>query len=571
MIEHERFSISRVVKTLMLLVAVGVGIGVVMAVASNGFVQGVVLLTEGYGQSDLLRFDLFGTSLSFMPLFVILLAATLLIWIRDVAGLDRFHGPADSIYAAHRTDNELDIKRGFASSLGAFVSASGGASVGQYGPLVHFGATMGSYLKRLTGSALTTDIFIGCGVAGAISAGFNAPIAGILFAHEAVIRHFSLRAVTPIAIASLVAASFSKYAFGDVTTFEVALMPPDLISVVPLALGLGPVFGLTAIVFMLSIRGFAQWGAKSGLGYRKLTYLAAFICGSVGMFVPEILGLGDDAVRDILSSSFVTGYLIVLLFAKILISALCLGLGMYGGVLSPALFVGAAAGGLIGAAVSGFAGGEIMVPLIVAGMAAVCAPVIGAPLTVVIIILEMTMSYELALFALGSVVTSAFTSSMLFGHSLFDRQLLDRGIDIKRGRGHLGLMENAVDAIMTQEFVSFSRNARVSETVEGMVSARATEAYLLNEDGTFFGKAALGDLVRVSGGDAVGLYADTAPLRIKHDDSLQQAVETASDFVGESIPVIDIEKNLLVGVVREADILQGYLKLQSSVVDLETR
>lgn len=571
MIAYEPLSIFKVIRSLFVLVTAGVGIGIVMSVISNGFVRGVAFLTDGYSHSQILTFDIFGHSLSFMPLLIILLAAVILIWVRGFVGLDRFYGPADSIYAAHRTDNELDVKRGLASTFSAFISASGGASVGQYGPLVHFGATIGSYLKQVTRSTLTTDVFIGCGVAGAIAAGFNAPIAGILFAHEAVIRHFSLRAVTPIAISSLVASSFSQYIFGDFQVFEVALIPPDLLSVVPLALMLGPIFGLTAIVMMVSIRKSTQWGVKSGLGYKKLTLLAAFICGSVGLFVPEILGLGGDTVQDILSGSFDASYLLVLLIAKILMSAICLGLGMFGGVFSPALFIGATAGGLAGMSLSSLVSGDVVLALIVAGMGAVCAPVIGAPITVVVIILEMTMSYELALFTLGSVVTSALTASMLFGYSFFDRQLLDRDIDIKRGRGHIGLMETPVSSVMTSEYVSFDKNVSVTDVIDGMVSAQSTEAYLLNDDGTFFGKVTLNDLVRVSGEESVAGYGDINPQRIKHDDSLQQAIEIASDFIGESIPIIDIEKKRLMGVVSEADIFQGYLNLQSNVVDLETR
>ena len=571
MIAYEPLSISKVVRSLFVLVTAGIGIGIVMSVVSNGFVKGVAFLTEGYSNSQILTFDIFGNSLSFLPLLIILLAAVILIWVRGFVGLDRFYGPADSIYAAHRTDNELDVKRGLASTFSAFISASGGASVGQYGPLVHFGATIGSYLKQITRSTLTTDVFIGCGVAGAIAAGFNAPIAGILFAHEAIIRHFSLRAVTPIAISSLVASSFSQYIFGDFQAFEVALVPPDLLSVVPIALLLGPIFGLTAIVMMVSIRKSTQWGVKSGLGYKKLTLLAAFICGSVGLFVPEILGLGGDTVQDILSGSFDASYLLVLLIAKILMSAICLGLGMFGGVFSPALFIGATAGGLAGTAVSGLVSGDVVLAIIVAGMGAVSAPVIGAPITVVVIILEMTMSYELALFTLGSVVTSALTASMLFGYSFFDRQLLDRDIDIKRGRGHIGLMETPISSVMTAEYVSCNKNVSVTKVIDGMVSARSTEAYLLNDDGTFFGKVTLNDLVRVSGEESVAGYGDTSPQHIKHDDSLQQAIEIASDFIGESIPIIDLEEKRLIGVVSEADIFQGYLNLQSNVVDLETR
>ena len=95
--------------------------------------------------------------------------------------IKRFHGPADSIYGAHRTDNEIDTKTGYFSTFAALISAGGGASVGQYGPLVHFGATLGTSIRILTRNALSTDIFIGCGTAAAISAGFNAPIAGLVF------------------------------------------------------------------------------------------------------------------------------------------------------------------------------------------------------------------------------------------------------------------------------------------------------------------------------------------------------------------------------------------------------
>ena len=91
--------------------------------------------------------------------------------VRHFFSIDRWHGPADSIYAAHRTDNELDVKKGFGSTIAAFISAGSGASVGQYGPLVHFGATVGSYVRTLTKGSISADVFIGCGVAGAISAG----------------------------------------------------------------------------------------------------------------------------------------------------------------------------------------------------------------------------------------------------------------------------------------------------------------------------------------------------------------------------------------------------------------
>ena len=135
--------------------------------------------------------------------------------------------------------------RALAQLLAAFISLGGGAPVGQYGPLVHFGAAIGSYLSELFGSRrITADVFIGCGVAAAIAAGFHAPIAGVVFAHEAVLRHFSFRAITPIAIASITSAWFSSAMFGGQPIFQIDVVLPDLLPLVPTLLASGLFFGL---------------------------------------------------------------------------------------------------------------------------------------------------------------------------------------------------------------------------------------------------------------------------------------------------------------------------------------
>ena len=134
--------------------------------------------------------------LSFTPILWLFLAVFILYFVRRLFDIGRWHGPADAVYACHRTDNELDLKRGIGSTFAALISLCGGAPVGQYGPLVNFGATIGSFVSQFLKARLfTPEILMGCGVAAAISAGFHAPIAGIIFAHEAVLRHFSLRAL----------------------------------------------------------------------------------------------------------------------------------------------------------------------------------------------------------------------------------------------------------------------------------------------------------------------------------------------------------------------------------------
>ncbi|MDP6191521.1 MAG: chloride channel protein, partial [Paracoccaceae bacterium] len=536
---------------LVTLIILGVGVGITMAVVSNAFVKGVIFLTSTYNSNQLLTFTFQDHQFSLMPLVVIIFAAFSIIYVRKVFGLDRFYGPADSIYAAHRSDNELDIRRGFGSTLSAFISASGGASVGQYGPLVHFGATMGSYLKQLSKSNIPTDIFLGCGVAGAISAGFNAPIAGILFAHSAIIRHFSLKAVAPIAVSSLVAASFSQYFFGNSVAFEISSLPPNLISVIPLALVMGPIFGLISIIFMNSIRFTSMWGANSKLGHIKLTLIGASLCGIIGIFVPEVLGLGTETVKALLNNEIETEYLIVLLIFKIIATAFCIGLGMFGGVFSPAIFIGAVSGAIIGSTLTYLTGNNLILVFTIAGMAAVTSPVVGAPIAIVAVILELTASYDMALVSLGSVVTSSLTVSILFGYSFFDKQLLDRGIDIRRGRGHIGLTETSVETIVSDEFLRLEEEEKNSTAIDKMVSAGVTEAYLLDNQNSFLGKIIITDIVKQHPDQLAKNFCIDNPLSIKTDASLQQCIEAASEFVGETIPVIDRQTNVLQGVVSE--------------------
>ena len=550
-------------------ILVGLGFGLVMSLVSNGFVSGVLWLTSLRETHLAVWLGIDPRVASIMPLICLLFAAFLILQVRKLFGITRWHGPADSIFAAHRTDNELDIRSGFGSTVAALISAGGGASVGQYGPLVHFGATMGSALRRLTGGMLTTDVFIGCGVAGAIAAGFNAPIAGVVFAHEAILRHFSMRAIAPIAVASVSSSWFSQQIFGSSPLLNFATMTFDPVVVLPVALVLGPAFGLVAVIFMVCVRGSLRFAATSRWSPARLVFLAAGITGIAGIFVPEILGLGSGPLRVILEGGYDEGYLLVLLAGKLLLTALCIGFGLFGGVFSPALFVGGAAGAIGGKIAAGFIGVSAAPVLAICGMAAVASAVIGAPVAGVMIILEMTMNYELALAAMLSVVTCSMISHLLFGHSFFDRQLLDRGIDVSQGRGHIEMMETPVLGIVSDDFTRIDVAESPKAAIKKLVAANQSEGYLVSDGNKLVGKVTLQRLVSLRAGATLKGAADAKPLSIKHDASLQQAMEVASGFVGESIPVVDRGTRMLCGVVTEADLFQLYLSLQTRIADLE--
>ena len=555
-------------------VLIGLLFGLVMSLVSNLFVMTVKAAT-GFREGYIAELLTIGDSrLTLAPLVCLIVTAVIVVWIRTALGIGRWHGPADSIYAAHRTDNELDIRAGFGSTLAALISAGGGASVGQYGPLVHFGATMGSALRQISGRFLTTDVFIGCGVAGAIAAGFNAPIAGVVFAHEAVLRHFSLRAIAPIAVASISSSWFSERFFGSAPLFDLSTTQLDLMSVLPAAMIAGPVFGLVAVAFMVAIRTSLRFAAGSGWSFLRLAMVAAVVTGTAGMFVPEALGLGSGPLSVILDGGYGTVFLAVLLATKLCLTAVCIGFGLFGGVFSPALFVGAAAGAMAGRLVAmvlgaGVVGAGISVALPICGMAAVASAVIGAPIAGVVIILEMTMNYQFALAAMISVVVCLMVSDALFGHSFFDRQLLDRGIDVSQGRGHIEMMESPVLDIVSREFVQVDAGSDIEAAIHQLARNNAADGYILDDGGLFRGKVTLPALVEAGSNAKLSTLVQTDPISIKHDASLQQAIEIASGFVGESIPVIDRDSGRMHGIVTEADLFNLYLSLQSRIADLE--
>jgi CIC family chloride channel protein len=243
---------------------------------------------------------------------------------------------------------------------------------------------------------------------------------------------------------------------------------------------------------------------------------------------------------------------------------------MFGGVFSPAMFVGVTAGAVVGRLLA-LLGLSVAGPgLAICGMASVAAAVIGAPVAGVLIILEMTMSYEFALAAMLSVVVCTMVSNVIFGHSFFDRQLLDRKIDVSQGRGHIEMMETPVMDVVSPDYVRLADDVSVTSAIAALVAAEATEGYVLAGDNDrFIGKVALHELLGADGSTPAGQHLMQEPISIKHDASLQQAIEVASNFVGESIPIINRDSGVFQGVVTEADLFKLYLTLQSKVTDLE--
>ena len=233
------------------------------------------------------------------------------------------------------------------------------------------------------------------------------------------------------------------------------------------------------------------------------------------------------------------------------------------------MFVGAAIGALIGQILAPLVGLVTAVALAVSGMAAVASAVIGAPIAGVLIVLELTGSYQLALCVMLSVMSCILITSLVFGHSYFDRQLLDRGIDVTKGRGQIEMTETSVISVMSQAYLKIDPSSSNKEIAARLIQAKTTEGYITSQTNELIGKISLVDVTKALVDKSEAVMFDEHPIFIKHDASLQQAIEIASEFVGEGIPIIDTRTKKLLGVVSESDLFRLYLSLQTKIADVE--
>ena len=556
---------KNIVIELISIIICGTAIGLLMAVTANGFVQLVFLVTEYRTSLSWFDFSFQGSTYSLSSIASLLLAAIIISLIRKWLDIKNWEGIADSIYAAHRESPQIDTKKGLGSTLGALVVISGGGSVGQYGPLVHFGSTIGLLIKAYFRLRMNPDIFIGCGVAAAISAGFNAPLAGIIFAHEAILRHFSLRAIAPIFIASFSASAFGEYFFGNAQVlFDLTQSVPPLSEILPVLIILGPIFAIVTMLFMYSLRMAGSIAGRFEHHKHKLPFIAALACGSVGVVFPEVLGLGVEAINDLIAGNISFSRVSILLFAKIGVTALCIGFGLFGGVFSPALFIGVSAGSLAAGLFIAIGYSDLEQVIIISGMAAVGASVIGAPITSVLIVLELTGSYEYGVAAMVAVIISSLVTYRLFGLSFFDRQLLDRGIDMRQGRESIALSQRLVTTCVETSYVKLTPETTGSDAYRIMKEAGSMEGYVVDQSGAYIGKLDIFGAISASNNSIAGFLLSESTTLVE-GDSLQNAMAKTIDFVGESIPILSNDKKRLKSVVSEGGIFQAVIDVQNTV------
>jgi CIC family chloride channel protein len=353
----------------------------------------------------------------------------------------RVRSVADVIEGAALHEGRVERRAGLASAAASLITLGTGGSSGREGPVVHLAAVISGWVSdRIRADGITGRDLLGCAVAAAVSASFNAPIAGALFALEVVLRHFAIHAFAPIVIASVAGTVISRLHFGDVTEF--ALPATSVLAFyveLPAFLILGLVCGLVATVMMMAVFVAEDVAGHVQMRLRLPGWLrpaaAGLMLGALAIWFPHIIGVGYETTSAALTGRLVWHEALVFAALKVLAVAITLGGRMGGGVFSPSLMVGALTGltfGLLATAVlPDYSGAATLYAL--AGMGAVAGAVLGAPISTTLIVFELTGDWQTGLAVMVAVSTSVALSARLVRRSFFLTQLRRRGIRLAAG------------------------------------------------------------------------------------------------------------------------------------------
>jgi len=197
---------------------------------------------------------------------------------------------------------------------------------------------------------------------------------------------------------------------------------------------------------------------------------------------------------------------------------------------------------------------------VISAMMAVTSPVIGAPLTAILIVFELTRSYELAIASMVVIVFSNVVAFRFFGRSLFDMQLFLRGCDLSQGRAEAQLSVLAVHDYAVGEAPIFDVGLGQGAVRAELDTHGWSEGYAVDANGLFRGYFRIVDLGEGSPAPVSDILRP-AQLMYDADISVLDAMRMLKDFVGDAIPIVDRDSQHLVGVVTEAAIVRAYLDI----------
>ncbi|MGP6158923.1 MAG: chloride channel protein [Vulcanimicrobiaceae bacterium] len=450
-------------------------------------------------------------------------------------------------------------------SLASATCIGFGGSCGREGPIVQIGSAIGSVLGQLVRAPSSiVRTLVACGAAGGISATFNAPIGGVFFAAEIILGEFQPRSFATIVVASVVSAVIARSFFGNHPSFTASAF--YLVS--PAELGLYALLGVLAafwaagfakLLYFLEDR-FEAWRlavwAKAAAGFG--------LVGVIGIWFPQIFGVGYDSVDAVLSQHVLAPHAVALAVLKPLATSLTLASGGSGGIFAPSLYTGAMLGDAFGSVAHElfphWTAAAAAYGLV--GMAAVFAAAAEAPITSIMIVFEMSSDYTIILPLMVSTVIATLLGRRLLGYTIYEMKLVRQGIDWVRARNPGFFTRVRVSAVQREAPVV----AHCGETVR-KVAARlhATEelAIPVVDGERFIGLVAVSEIAASLAerlGDDVPIDAITRPavVTLSSSDTLERAAISMADPQTPLLAVVDPRTGSLVGIVTRRDVLNAY-------------
>jgi len=477
-------------------------------------------------------------------------------------------GVADVIEANALKGGKMSLRSGLAAAVTSAASIGVGASVGREGPVVHLGASLAAWAaKRLRLDRSLAISLLGCGVASAVAASFNAPIAGVFFALEVVVGHYALSALAPVVLASVVGTLISRGHYGDFPAFIVPeYAVASLWEFAGFAL-LGAASALTAYVFVRAILALQAVATRLPGPVWVRPAIAGAVVGAIALEFPQILGVGYETTDLALRAQFSATLLLALFVAKLVATTVSLGFGFGGGVFSPSLVVGALLGGLFGTVSAelypGLASGIGAYTMV--GMGAVAGAVLGAPISTILIIFELTSDYKITIAVMVAVVIASILLRQTRIRSFFHEQLTARGVDVSAGREYGLLRTMSVRDVMIGDYATIVQDAPAADLRQRLFAAPYGVLMVVDQSNRLIGTIALADLGEIAFDtslDGLVRAGDAARMSTKYlaaDDDLEVAWQLCTETDESRFPVVENrESMILVGLIRERDVMLAY-------------
>ncbi len=550
------------------LVILSVLIGSVAAVAAIGFrhLIGAIQWVSFQETSE----KLYSAAL-LLPWWQLLLAPALGgllvgLFIQYVMRVDHPLAVADVMEAAATRDGEMPLRNGLLASVASAASIGCGASVGREGPVVLLGATLASAVgKRLNLTRSFVMTLLGCGVAAAVAASFNAPLAGALFALEVVIGHYRLKAFAPVVIASVTGTVISRSYYGAFPAFIKPHFNIESIWEFPAFGLLGIVSAVMAIVLMASIMVTQRHVERVPIPRWAKPAVAGLLVGAIALLYPQVLGVGYEPTDTVLKGGFGFWLLIGVIVAKTAATAISLGGGFGGGIFSPSLVLGAMLGAAFGTAAAALfpdlASDRGAYALV--GMGAVAGAVLGAPISTILIIFELTGDYEVTVAVMVAVVIASLITQAIVGRSFFQWQLDRRGVIFGLDQTQTILRRTRMRLLMRRHFSAANDAVDIDGLRHMLLAAPQRSVYIVGDDGGYRGVVALSDIF--TKGDAakdaeeplVALMRQ--PPFLLAEDHLEEAMTVFGRTTETTLPVVENRESLrLVGTVQQRDVILAY-------------